>query len=248
MRLRCARELLVLLFAPLAWAQTTPGPAGTPDATRQSARLAPDLMAQHGGMTNWLLLVDRLEWRGGETGSQWLGEAQGWWGGDTHKVWVKTEATHDAGTAIAEDAQLLISQAIAPYWDLQAGLRRSDTEDSAARAWFVLGVQGLAPAWFNVDAALYASDEGHWQAEVEIDYTLRLSQRLLLQPRFDGRFALTEADGRGGDAGLLEASLGLRLRYEIRREFAPYLGIEWTPAGHAEPHEATAVAGIRIWY
>jgi copper resistance protein B len=205
-------------------------------------------MAQHGGTMNWLLLVDRFEWQDGDSGAGWLGEAQGWWGSDSHKLWVKTDATVEQGKATAEDVQLLFSQAIFPFWDLQAGFRRSDTPESSARGWFVLGVQGLAPAWFNVDAALYASDEGHWQSEVELDYTLRLSQRLLLQPRFDGRFALTEGHGDDPAAGVLEATLGLRLRYEIRREFAPYVGLEWTPAGHAVPHDAAAVAGIRIWY
>lgn len=196
---------------------------------------------------NWLLLLDRLEWQEGSRGSGWLGEAQGWWGGDRHKIWMKTEATVEENKATAEDVQVLFSQAITPFWDLQTGLRRSDTPESSARGWFVLGVQGLAPAWFNVDAALYASDEGQWQSEVELDYTLRLSQRLLLQPRFDGRFALT-GGGRDFDSGVLEATLGLRLRYEIRREFAPYLGLEWTPAGHAVPHDATAVIGLRLWY
>jgi len=231
-----------------AWAQTAEKDAhASYEKTRVSAH-SPELMSQHGGMMNWLLLIDRLEWREGETGSTWQGESQAWWGGDERKVWVKADAAVDGGHALAEDVQLLLSQAVAPYWDLQAGLRRTEAFDANARGWLVLGLQGLAPAWFNVDAALYASDEGQWESELELEYTLRLTQRLLLQPRFVARMALTGDGGQETDAGLLEATLGLRLRYEIRREFAPYLGLEWTPAGHAAPNEAAAVVGLRIWY
>lgn len=212
---------------------------------------------QHGGMTTGMLLVERLEARlkSGEDGFVW--DAQGWWGSDLDKLFVKTEGEGELGGAV-EDAeiQLLYSRAIGPFFDLQAGARL-DLEPET-RSHLVLGVQGLAPYMFHVDGALFLSDRGDLTARLEGEYDQKITQRLILQPRAELELAAQDIPERAIGAGLTKVEAGLRLRYEIVREFAPYVGIEYeAKLGQTadiarsrgdDPDGIALLVGVRAWF
>jgi copper resistance protein B len=191
------------------------------------------LKAEHGGMTYWNVVLDRLEARPakGADGYAWEGWAR--YGGDIDRLVVKTEGEGRHGVEAAE-VQAVYSRAIGPYFDLQAGLRQDF--EPASRTYATVGVSGLAPYWFEVEAAAYLSDKGELSARLEAEYDLRLTNRLILQPAAE----VTLADDSS-------AELGLRLRYDIRREFAPYVGVhhEKTFGGGSETR---AVVGLRLAY
>ncbi len=152
--------------------------------------------------------------------------------------------------------QALWSKAIGPYWDLQAGVRQDLAGPATTHA--VIGVQGLAPYMFEVDAALFLSHRGDLTAKIEGELDQRITQRLILQPRAELSLSAQDIPELGIGAGLDKAELGLRLRYEIVREFAPYIGIEqsWKAGGSADYARAkgegtsatSLVAGIRFWF
>ena len=157
-----------------------------------------------------------------------------------------------------EDAELqaLYSRAIAPYWNLQAGLRHDFKPDGLDYA--VIGVQGLAPYFFEIDVSAFLSTEGDVSARAEIEYDLLLTQRLILQPRIEANLSLQDIPERMLGAGLNNIDAGLRLRYEIKREFAPYIGVEWQgnfgdtknfiQATGGETDKTVFVAGVRTWF
>lgn len=214
------------------------------------------LMAEHGGSLNFLVLGERLEQSDADSRT-W--EMQGWLGYDYDKLWLKTEGEYDTEIHATEhsEVQALYGRAIAPYWDLQAGLRRDDA-GSEARTHAVIGLMGLAPYWFEVDAAAFVSEQGKVSARLEAEYELRFTQKLFLQPRLELNYSFADDSQMRIGKGLSEASLGLRLRYEWRRELAPYIGIEWARsygdtagllrAAGGEREDVYAVAGLRFWY
>ncbi|MES2822323.1 MAG: copper resistance protein B [Pseudomonadota bacterium] len=153
-------------------------------------------------------------------------EAQAWVGKDFHKLWLKTDVERrDSNTEDAE-IQVLYSRALNPFWDLQMGARH-DLKPTPDRTWGVLGVRGLAPYFFDLDAALFVSDSGHTAARFSVDYELLLTQRLILTPTIEINFYGQNDTETATGSGLSDAKTGLRLRYEIQREFAPYVGIQW---------------------
>lgn len=203
-----------------------------------------------------LLLLDRLEYHAQPGPGVRVWDAQAWVGGDLNKAWFKTEGESEAGGSTDWEVQALYARRIAPFWHLQAGVR-SDRRSGRTRNAVALGVQGLAPYWFDVEATLFADRKGiSGQAEVETD--LLLTQRLILQPRFETQFSGYTERARGIGRGIEQVELGLRLRYEIRREFAPYVGINWTrkvgttasiARSQGEDTRTTSVVvGIRAWY
>lgn len=203
------------------------------------------------------LLLDRLEYRSqsGPNLREW--DAQGWIGGDRNRFWFKTEGESEVGgrTERAE-VQALYARRIAPFWHLQAGVRR-DARSGIARNTAVFGVQGLAPYWFDVEAMAFAERRGV-SGRVELETDVLLGQRLILQPRFETQFAGFSDPERGVGRGIEQVELGLRLRYEIRREFAPYVGVTWSrklgetadlARGRGEDARTTSVVfGVRAWY
>jgi copper resistance protein B len=204
------------------------------------------------------LLIDRLEagFGGGEDIIAWDG--QGWIGGDWNKLWVKTEGEGVQGES-PEDAEIqaLYSRTISPFWDFQAGARY-DIRPKPERAHAVIGVQGLAPQWFEVDAAAFISNKGDATFRVEVEYEWLLTQRLILQPRVEINAAAQSIPELGLGSGINYSEMGLRLRYEFRREFAPYIGVSWKKtwgdtadlarAGGAETSSLYFVTGLRLWY
>ncbi len=207
-------------------------------------------------------LIDRLEYRDDEGPNHLLWDAQGWYGGDYRRLWLKTEGERPVSDSNGEfEAQALLSQLVSPYWDLQAGVRYDRAFGSGPdrdRFFGVLGIQGLAPYRFETDAALFVSEDGDVSLRVELEYELLLTQRLILQPRAELSVAAQEVKAWGVGEGLNDLQLGLRLRYEIRRQFAPYVGVEWTRKfgdtadfARAEGHDASTaalVAGLRMWF
>lgn len=203
------------------------------------------------------IVVDRLEHRSQAGPNLRVWDAQGWFGGDRDRVWLKTEGENEAGGRTEQaDAQLLYARRIAPFWHLQAGARR-DWRSGSGRNAAVMGLQGIAPYWFNVEAMLFLDRRG-LSGRVEVEYDLLLAQRLILQPRFETRFAGYTDRERDAGSGIRDVELGLRLRYEIRREFAPYIGINWTRSlGETatlarsrgeDVRAASFVIGLRVWY
>jgi copper resistance protein B len=229
---------------PHAGHEATPSPQPAPAATRDAqanaadlyfdaaamARARQQLIAENGGMRTYAVIVERLEAGFDDDSETYAWHAQGWYGGDVNRFWWKSEG-EGAFENELEDAelQLLYSRAVTPYFDLQAGVRQSYLEGED-RTDLVFGVQGLAPYWFEVGAAAFVSAEGDVTARAEAEYDLRLTQRLILQPSAELNFAAQDIPDLDIGAGFTDAEVGLRLRYEFSRRFAPYVGIEWSSA------------------
>lgn len=217
-----------------------------------------ELRAEQGGLRTYRVMIDQLEARIHDGRDGYLWDAQGWYGGDINKLWIKTEGegSFDEETEEAE-VQALWSRAVTPWFDVQAGLRY-DFRPDPERGHLVLGLQGLVPYQFEVDAAAFVSDEGDVSARFEAEYDLLITQRLILQPRAEVNLAAQEVRELGVGSGINDVELGLRLRYEFAREFAPYVGVEWerklgATADFARDEGESVddlffVTGVRIWF
>lgn len=204
------------------------------------------------------VMLDRLEVRNGNAGNSSYWEGQGWVGGDLDKAWFKTQGDAAQGKVRNADAQLLYSHAVAAYWDVQAGLRHDFALNAMpSRDWFALAFKGLAPYKFDVDASVYLGSQGG-AARIKSGYVLLLTQRLALLPELEANLYSKADPARNIGAGLSSLDLGLRLRYEIAREFAPYVGVSWVnkfggTAGYARQngeraHDVLVAAGVRLWW
>jgi len=204
------------------------------------------------------LLLDRIErrWQKGNDLRVW--DVQGWVGGDYNKLWLKSEGKDEAGGRTGQaDIEALYARLISPFWYLQAGVRYEE-RPSPSRTSLALGVQGLAPYWFKVDATLYLNEKGKASARFEAEYDFLLTQRLILQPLLETSFAASAEPERSVGRGFNDLELALRLRYEIRRQFAPYIGVTWSRklggtadlarAAGEDVTERAIVAGVRIWF
>lgn len=224
------------------------------DAMRASRNA---LRTENGGMTTFWFQGDRAEYRAREGGDGYLWDVQGYYGGDLDKLWFKSEGEGTFGEK-PESAEIqgLWSHAIGPWWDLQAGVRQDLTGPEPTHA--VIGVQGLAPYMFEFDAAAFLSTKGDLTARVEAELDQRVTQRLILQPRAEANLSAQDIPELGVGAGLDSVELGLRLRYEFAREFAPYVGIEqeWKVGQSADyarlagedPSVTNYVVGVRFWF
>lgn len=182
------------------------------------------LLPEHGGVTSSRVLVDRLELlaRQGRDGYAW--EADAWTGGDYDKLWFKTEGEGRVGGALERgEVQALWSRAIRPFFDLQLGVRH-DFGDKPDRTSLAVGIQGLAPYWFEIDTAAFLSTKGELTARLDAEYDQRITNRLFLQPRVEFDLAAQDIPELGIGAGLSSLELDLRLRYQFVPEFAPYIG------------------------
>ena len=203
-------------------------------------------------------MLDRLEMRNSSAGNSSYWEGQAWAGGDVNKAWLKTQGDLRQGKVQTADAQLLYSRAIAPYWDAQIGARHDFAYASApARDWLAVAFKGLAPYKFDIDASAYLGRQGA-AARVKAGYTLLFTQRLGLQPEAEANFYGRSDPARALGSGLSNFDFGLRLRYEIRREFAPYVVVTWSNKYGATASYARATgeavnqvyygAGVRLWW
>ena len=216
------------------------------------------LQREHGGQKLAMIQFNlaELQVRNGRDGYRWEGE--GWFGGDINRFVITTEGRGDIGGRLDEaEVQALYSRALDPYFNLHAGVRQ-DIRPQPARTYATVGIEGLAPYWFEIAGALFLSDKGDVLARAEGYYDQRITQRLILQPRVELNFAAQNVRDNGIGAGLSDAELGLRLRYEIKREFAPYVGISYDAKvgrtarlARADGERARAtslVFGLRSWF
>ena len=214
-------------------------------------------------MTAYKFLIDQLEMTVGGGGEGYSWDAQFWYGGDIDKFWLKTEGEGAFGEEFeGVEIQALWSRAIDPWFDLQAGLRQ-DIGAGPERTHLVLGVQGLAPYWFEVEGAVFLSTEGEVTARVEAEYDLRLTQELILQPKVEVDFSLQDVPELRLGAGITSAEIGARLRYEFFPRggpavIAPYVGVLYERAfGRTEDFRVAEgedsegvklVVGVRTWF
>lgn len=216
------------------------------------------LKQEHGGepVSLFSLNIFELQARKGSEGYRWEGEA--WYGGDSHRVVMKFKGEGEIQGALGEaEVQALYARPIGPYFNLQAGLRY-DIEPKPSRGYAVVGFEGLAPYWFEVGGALFVSNKGDVHARVEGYYDLNVTQRLVLQPRAEIDIAAQDVPELNTGAGISTVEAELRLRYEIRREFAPYIGISFERkvgqtadlARAAGEHVSSTsfVAGVRLFF
>ncbi len=236
------------------------GPYLPPITDADRAAAFPDLQEQqhavHDNAVHAFVLVDQLEWQGaGVAGPVW--DSQGWIGGDIDRFRFRTEGRARDGDLVSAELHALYSRAISRWWDVVAGVRH-DVRPGPSRTWAAVGVQGLAPYWFEVQATAYVGESGRTALRLETEYELLLTNRLILQPRLELDLYGRDDPERGIGAGLSSGEAGLRLRYEIRREIAPYVGVVWTRrfsgtadlarAAGARTADARVVAGIRAWF
>lgn len=182
-----------------------------------------------------LSLFDLLEYRYNSSGpDQFVWDFVGWYGGDYNRLWVKTEGRQalSQGRRGEGDLQLLYGRLISSYWDFQIGGRvQSNLGNGSlrrnARSYAVIGFQGIAPGNFDVEPALYISDRGEVSAELTLSADIYFTQRLILQPRFQGEITVQGDRRFETGAGGVTTDMGVRLRYDIRREIQPYIGVSW---------------------
>jgi copper resistance protein B len=204
-----------------------------------------------------MVLIDQLEWRNTAEGNALAWDAEGWYGGDTNKVWLRSEGERVAGTTQNARADLLWDHTFARWWSVQAG-GRQDLGAGPARTWAAIGVQGLAPYWFNTEATFYVGEEGRTAVRLKSEYELLFTQRLILQPEAEANLYGKADPARQLGSGLSDLEIGLRLRFEVRREFAPYIGVVWSRqfGGTADrvresgenPSDVQFVVGVRAWF
>ena len=203
------------------------------------------------------VMLDQFEYRAGGDGNDVSWDGQAWIGTDTNRLWLKTEGVwRDNGDIEDGKHEILYDRPISTFFDLQAGLRL-DADSMSGRTWAALGIQGLAPNFFDISATLYASDKGHVAANFEGSFDLLLTQRLILQPQAEINVYGKSDPARGIGSGLADFDAGLRLRYEISRKFAPYVGLSWqrkfgqtrrfAVMGGDEGEVLLAVFGLRAW-
>jgi copper resistance protein B len=222
------------------------------------ARAERSMRREHGGGTWHQLRFDLAEYqvRRGRDGYRW--DAEAWIGGNTDRLAVKTEGSGGFGSRVDNaQVQALYSRALDPYWNLQAGLRQ-DLGPGPRRTYAAIGLEGLAPYWFDLEGTLFLSTEAELLARIEASYDQRITQDLVLQPRAELELAAQDVPEDGLGAGLSEFELGVRLRYERDRAFAPYVGVSWdrklgrtadfTRLRGDDAGGASFVAGIRAWF
>ncbi|MBX9659106.1 MAG: copper resistance protein B [Nitrospiraceae bacterium] len=222
-------------------------------AAMEAARV--ELRDDHGGGIYSKVMANIAEF---QSGGRYRWDGQAWIGGDINRLVLKSEGsgTRRDGPEEAE-LQALYSRAVGVYTDFQAGVRY-DFKPTPSRTYATVGVQTIFPYWFSFEGALFLSSKGELLARLEGTYDLMLTRRLVLQPRVELNFAAQNSPDINVGSGLSDAELGLRLRYEIRREFAPYIGVSYNQKvgrtayfAHSEgkdPGAVKFVTGIRAWF
>jgi copper resistance protein B len=248
--------------APAPEPARTPGelPPFIPPVTEEARKAAfPDVEghAVHDRALRYYVLFDQLEWLAADNADGVSIDSRGWIGRDRDRLWFRAEGDRQGGRVGEAQTHVLYGRQFARYWDFVGGIRQ-DFRPGAAQTWAAFGVQGLAPYWFDMEATGYVGAAGRTHARFEVEYELLFTNRLVLQPLFEAELVGKSDPERGVGAGVSTTDLGFRLRYEIRREFAPYLGITWSnkwgkTADFAEAagegtRGARFVAGLRLWF
>lgn len=203
------------------------------------------------------VMIDQLEKRVTDGDDPLVLEAQAWIGKDLNKFVIKADVEQVKGETEELELQALYSRAIDPYWDFQIGVRQ-DQKPKPNRNWLALGFQGLSPYWFEIDSTLFIGEEDQIELRFSAEYEWMLTQRWVLSPEVEFNFHSKDDAITGTGSGLSDSQLGIRLRYEIKREFAPYIGVNWNKkyGGTAdfarndgeEVDSTQFVLGIRAWF
>nr|WP_314188245.1 copper resistance protein B [uncultured Brevundimonas sp.] len=239
----------------------TSGPAHAADTLFDPAEMAAareQLRVENGDVRTTAVIIDQLEatFADGEEAYAW--DAQGWTGGDINRFWWKSEGEGAFDGEVEEaEIQALYSRAFRPFFDFQTGLRQTYRPEGD-RTDLVVGIQGLAPYWFEVDAAAFLSNKGELTARAEAEYDQRITNRWIVQPRAEVVLSAEDIPELRIGSGLSTLQIGARLRYEFRKEFAPYVGVEWTKsfgntadfleADGRSSEDTRLVVGIRAWF
>jgi copper resistance protein B len=204
-----------------------------------------------------LVQLERLEtWDSGDgSGLEW--EARGWFGGDLDKLWLRTEGERVDGTTEAADVELLYGRPVARWWDVLVGVRH-DFDPGSSQSWAAIGIVGLAPQKFEIEATAYVGDSGRTALRFEAEYELLLTNRLIAQPLLELNLLGKDDPERGLGSGVTAAEVGIRLRYEVTRRFAPYIGVTHERAygetadlrrsDGEDGADTRVVAGVRAWF
>lgn len=237
---------------PNATESRTPIPELT-DADRQAA-----FPAVHGGhdshdqQLNSYLLLDRLEWQNLKAGNALAWDISGWLGGDIDRLWLRSEGERTDGQTEKAELQAFWGHALSPRWDLLLGARQ-DFKPGSPETWAALGLQGSPLYGLETEATAYLGENNQSALRLKAEYDLLLSQRLVLQPLIEANFYGKNDPQRDVGAGLSNTELGLRLRYQIRPEIAPYVGLTWNKShgntsAEEDDGEARVVVGVRAWF
>lgn len=212
--------------------------------------------AVHDRAINYMFLFDQLEWQGSDDGGANL-DYLSWIGGDRNRIWFRGEAESERSRLENAFVDVLFGRAIARWWDVVAGVRQ-DFRPGPGRTWVGAGFQGIAPYWFEVEATAYVGEGGRTHARFEFEYELLLTNRLILQPILEAELYGKSDPDRALGVGLSSIETGLRMRYEFRREFGPYIGVTWNRkmfgtadfarADGEQVGGARLAFGLRTWF
>lgn len=204
------------------------------------------------------VMIDQMEIRAMDGPDPFVVEADAWIGKDLNKAWFKLDGERVDGNWEAANFEARYSRAVAPYWDLQVGVRHDAKPAKETRDWLAVGVRGLAPYFFDIDSSLYVNKDGRVGLNFQAEYEAMITQKLVLAPELTADFFSKSDKALDSGSGLASTEIGLRLRYEIRREFAPYVGINWEKrygqtadlmeAAGESTDDVQFVAGVRIWF
>jgi copper resistance protein B len=235
-------------------------PAFVPPITDEDRKAAfPDVQghAVHDRAINYFVLFDQLEWQSGGGSNGLSLDTKGWVGRDRDRLWFRAEGDGLDGRVEEAEAHVLYGRQISRWWDVVGGIRQ-DSRPGSPQTWAAFGIQGLAPYWFEIEATGYVGASGRTQARFEVEYELLLTNRLVAQPLFETEIFGKSDPERGNGAGLSTTEMGLRLRYEFRRELAPYIGVVWAKrwgktadfakAAGEDTGGARFVTGVRLWF
>lgn len=249
--MRSAAAIAMLVVAGSAIAQHVPPDPPQNEFPHQSYEQMVEMMRMDDTERYGRITVDQLEWQNADHADiGW--DMQAFYGGDYHKLWLKTEGVHEQHEDDVR-VEALWNRIVTPWWSTQVGVRQ-DFGDAPSRTWLAFGVEGLAPQWFDVEAAVYFGEQGRTAFRADVSYDLLLTQRLVLQPQIEADVYGKDDRERRIGSGLSDIEVGLRLRYEVRREFAPYIGVHWmrrfgeTADLAGDDSDTRFVAGVRVWF
>ena len=203
-----------------------------------------------------MVKAEQFEWRDADE-STFAWDVQAYAGYDQNKLWLKTEGETNSEETEEFELQLLWNRAVSAYWDMQLGWR-GDFQPESNRSWLAAGVQGLAPGFIETEATFFTSFTGRSAARLRGIYDLRLARQVVLEPRGELNWFSSDDERNGIASGLANLKLGLRFRYEIRPDIAPYVGLQWDKllgdtadlarAGGEDTSDLVLVAGLRFWF
>nr|WP_161420915.1 copper resistance protein B [Pseudomonas syringae] len=242
--------------------QTAPTQSRTPippitDADRAAVYTSHAGHQVHDSAINSYFLADKLEWQDANDGSALAWDLSGWIGGDIDRLLLRSEGERTNGKTEEAEIQALWGHSISTWWDVVAGARQ-DFKPGAPQTWAAFGLQGQAISDLDIEATAFIGEAGQTAARLEADYDLQLTSNVVLQPTAELNFYGKNDPQRGNGSGLSTSEFGLRLRYEITPQFAPYVGVSWDrsygkTADYAreddeDTQDARLVVGVRMWF